>query len=885
MKTSNQIRQEFIDFFKSKDHTFVPSAPVVPHDDPTLLFTNAGMNQFKDVFLETGKRSYQRAANSQKCIRVSGKHNDLEEVGQDNYHHTYFEMLGNWSFGDYFKEDAIRWAWELLTEVWGIPGERLYATVFGGDEEDGLPADEEAERLWKEVTGINPAHVLRFGKKDNFWEMGETGPCGPCSEIHIDLTPDGSGGKLVNAGSPEVIEIWNLVFIQFNRQSNGKLSLLPAKHVDTGMGFERLVRVLQKVDSNYETDIFKPILERIGEVVGVPFRSANAEQQVAFQVIADHIRMLTFSISDGALPSNEGRGYVLRRILRRAARFGRKLEMHEPFIFKLVPTLVELYGGAFPEIVEKAPYVMDVIRSEEESFNKTLDRGIEIFNDIISELKAKKQSVIPGGEAFKLYDTIGFPVDLTRVMAEEIGFSVDEDGFTVEMEKQRERARKAGKFTLQESEAGDWQVLNPAEETTFVGYETHDLETRIHKYTRRNGHYHLILSETPFYAESGGQVGDRGKIIGDGFELEVLDTQKESDHNVCICRAEGDVTLTGGPVRAVVDMELRKPTTYNHTATHLLHAALREVLGEHVRQAGSLVAPDHLRFDFTHFKKVEPEQLETIERIVNRQIREDYPVRYEYTDFNAAKQRGAMALFGEKYGDVVRVVSIADAPETAPVSLELCGGCHVQQTGQIGPFVIVQESSIASGVRRIEALTGPKAVEYIQRSRDVVQELDQLLNTPAPELTGRVRQMMEQIRGLEKQIQQLQAKEVLSRTDEFLAKAEQYGDINLIVEQFEDQDVNLLKQLGDAIRQKSEQTVGFFVNLLPDGRVNFICAVTDDLIKGRQLKAGDLVKEAAKIAGGGGGGQPHLATAGAKNADKLPEVLQFLKAKLAGAGK
>ncbi|MCB0259069.1 MAG: alanine--tRNA ligase, partial [Calditrichaeota bacterium] len=469
MKTSNQIRQEFIDFFKSKDHTFVPSAPVVPHDDPTLLFTNAGMNQFKDVFLETGKRSYQRAANSQKCIRVSGKHNDLEEVGQDNYHHTYFEMLGNWSFGDYFKEDAIRWAWELLTEVWGIPGERLYATVFGGDEEDGLPADEEAERLWKEVTGINPAHVLRFGKKDNFWEMGETGPCGPCSEIHIDLTPDGSGGKLVNAGSPEVIEIWNLVFIQFNRQNNGKLSLLPAKHVDTGMGFERLVRVLQKVDSNYETDIFKPILERIGEVVGVPFRSANAEQQVAFQVIADHIRMLTFSISDGALPSNEGRGYVLRRILRRAARFGRKLEMHEPFIFKLVPTLVELYGGAFPEIVEKAPYVMDVIRSEEESFNKTLDRGIEIFNDIISELKAKKQSVIPGGEAFKLYDTFGFPVDLTRVMAEEIGFSVDEDGFTVEMEKQRERARKAGKFTLQESEAGDWQVLNPAEETTFVG--------------------------------------------------------------------------------------------------------------------------------------------------------------------------------------------------------------------------------------------------------------------------------------------------------------------------------------------------------------------------------------------------------------------------------
>jgi alanyl-tRNA synthetase len=876
MKTSRQIRQEFIDFFKKHDHTFVPSSPVVPHDDPTLLFTNAGMNQFKDVFLETGTRNYKRAANSQKCIRVSGKHNDLEEVGHDTYHHTYFEMLGNWSFGDYFKKEAIQWAWELLTEVWGFPKERLYATVFGGDQHDGLEADEEAERLWKEVTDINPDHVMRFGKKDNFWEMGDSGPCGPCSEIHIDLTPDLSGGELVNAGVPQVIEIWNLVFIQFNRKPGGNLEQLPAKHVDTGMGFERVVRVMQGVDSNYDTDVFQPILAHIGEVVGFTYEEASGEQKIAFRVLADHIRMLTFSITDGGLPSNEGRGYVIRRILRRAARYARKLNMRDPFIHQLVPTVVKNNGDAFPEIVEKQNYVMEVIKAEEESFNKTLDRGLEIFTDIVNDLKVRGETEIPGTDAFKLYDTYGFPFDLTRIMAEEQNMAVDQAGFDVEMEKQRERARKAGKFVMTDVSSDDWEIITPAKESKFVGYENTAIVTRIHKIARRNGNYHVVLAETPFYAEAGGQIGDRGKIIGDGFELEVVDTQKVGDSNVCICASDKPLEIKDPEVHAVIDMALRTPTTYNHTATHLLQAALRRVLGDHVRQAGSLVAPDHMRFDFTHFKKVEREQLEEIEWIVNEKIQNDMAVEYYFTDFDTAKKKGAMAFFGEKYGDTVRVVSIA------PFSLELCGGCHVKHTGQIGPFVITQESSIASGVRRIEALTGPKAVEYIQNSRNVVRDLDQLLNSPAEGLTQRVKDIIDQFRGLEKELQQLKAQQVLRGADEFLQKAEKVGDISLVIREFEDVDLDLLKQLGDTLRHKSPRLVGFLVNHASNGQViNFVCAVTDDLIREKKLNAGELVKKAAQIAGGGGGGRPHLATAGAKNVDNLAEVFDFVHQQIA----
>lgn len=880
MKTSRQIRQEFIDFFKQKAHTFVPSSSVVPHDDPTLLFTNAGMNQFKDVFLGKGERPYNRAANSQKCIRVSGKHNDLEEVGHDNYHHTYFEMLGNWSFGDYFKEDAIRWAWELLTEVWGIPKERLYATVFGGDEADGLDADTEAESLWTKVTDIDPSHILRCDKKDNFWEMGDSGPCGPCSEIHIDMTPDMSGGKLVNADSPEVIEIWNLVFIQYNRNHDSSLTPLPDQHVDTGMGFERIVRVLQGVNSNYDTDVFTPILDAIGAVVNIPFEEASDEQKIAFQVIADHVRMLTFSITDGALPSNDGRGYVLRRILRRAARYGRKLEMHDPFIYKIVPTLLNLYWNAFPELLEKASYVMKVIKSEEESFNTTLDRGIAMFGEMAEDYRKKGVAMIPGEEAFKLYDTYGFPFDLTRMMAQEVDLDIDESGFDAEMAKQRDRARKAGKFVMETSSEGDWTILTTVDAPTFVGYDQVSVQTEIHKYAQRDEQYHVVLKETPFYAESGGQVGDRGTITGDGFTLTVEDTQKEDGVNVAICSLSEGEKISSAAVTANVDMDFRAPTTYNHTATHLLHAALRNTLGDHVAQKGSLVAPNHLRFDFSHFQKVEKSQLEEIEQIVNQQIQQDFPVSYDYTDFDSAKEKGAMALFGEKYGDVVRVVSIAH-DDDAPISVELCGGCHVRQTGEIGPFVITQESSIASGVRRIEALTGPEAVAFMQKSRDVVKELDQLLNVPANELSHRVRDMMDHVKSLEKQLQQVQAKAVLERGDEFIEAAETHGDVSLVLAEFENMEVDLLKQLGDVIRQKSAATVGFLVNRLDDGRVNLICAVTDDLISGKKLKAGDLVRDAAKIAGGGGGGRPQMATAGAKSAEKLPEVFDFVREKLA----
>ncbi|RMH83795.1 MAG: alanine--tRNA ligase [Calditrichaeota bacterium] len=879
MKPSKEIRQEFIDFFKKYDHTFVPSSPVVPQDDPTLLFTNAGMNQFKDVFLGTGTRPYKRAVNSQKCIRVSGKHNDLEEVGHDEYHHTYFEMLGNWSFGDYFKKEAIQWAWELLTEVWKLPKERLYATVFGGDPEEGLEPDEEAERLWKEVTDISPDHVFRFGKKDNFWEMGDTGPCGPCSEIHIDLTPDLSGAHLVNADDPRVMEIWNLVFIQFNRKPDGKLQPLPDKHVDTGMGFERIVRVLQGVDSNYATDIFRPILNTIGEIVGMEFGNATPDQQVAFKVIADHIRMLTFAITDGALPSNEGRGYVLRRILRRAARYGRKLNMHEPFIYRVVPTVVAINGEAFPEVVEKQDHVMEVIRAEEENFNKTLDRGLEIFHSIVEKLKQQGQKVIPGEEAFRLYDTFGFPVDLTRIMAEEQGMTVDEAGFEQEMEKQRERARKAGKFVMQVTEAEEWQVLSPAEKQEFVGYEETEVETTIHKIARSNGHYRVVLSRTPFYAEAGGQVGDQGRIVGEGFELKVIDTRKEGDFSVSICEADGPVEITRPRVKAIVDREKRIPTTYNHTATHLLHAALRRVLGDHVRQAGSLVHPDYLRFDFTHFKKVEPEELEAIERIINHQIQQNLEVRYEYKDFETARREGAMALFGEKYGDVVRVVSIIAPDGNDVVSMELCGGCHVKRTGEIGVFVITQETSIASGVRRIEALTGPRAVEYIQKMRRATQAISQMVNAPIEELPHRVRELQEQLKEREKELQRLKTRQILQQVDELMEKAEQVGTIALVTAEFEDTEVDLLKQLGDRLRQKASRTVGFFVNR-SNGRLNFVCAVTDDLIKEQHIKAGDLVRDAAKIAGGGGGGRPHLATAGAKDPNKLDAVWQFLRKRL-----
>ncbi len=765
MKTSKQIREEFINFFVQRGHRFVPSSPVVPQDDPTLLFTNAGMNQFKDVFLGIGTRPYKRAVNSQKCIRVSGKHNDLEEVGHDTYHHTFFEMLGNWSFGDYYKKEAIAWAWELLTEVWNLPKDKLWATVYKDDDE--------AAELWPQVTDLPAERVLIFGEKDNFWEMGETGPCGPCSEIHIDLGPDHCDKQhieghqcRVNGDCGRYIELWNLVFIQYNRDESGQLHRLPATHVDTGMGFERIVAVLQKVPSNYDTDLFTPILDEIGKLAGIKYREAAEDQQVAFRVIADHIRMLTFAITDGALPSNEGRGYVLRRILRRAARYARKLSLHEPFIYRLVPVVIEIMGDAFPEIRERRDHVMEVIRSEEENFNKTLDRGIEIFENLVARLQKEGKRIIPGEEAFRLYDTYGFPLDLTRIMAEEKNMSVDEEGFDREMEKQRERARQAGKFTAQFDHVDNWNVLvHCPTNSHFIGYDALEAETQICKFARNNGTYQIVLTETPFYAESGGQVADHGKIIVEDVELEVVDVQKQGEEIVHICKAPQDLKLVHARAVAKVDPAWRLPTMYNHTATHLLHAALRRVLGSHVQQAGSLVTPERLRFDFTHFKKIEPEQLREIENIVNEQIRRNTPLEVVYTSFEKARELGAMALFGEKYGEEVRVIIIDD------FSRELCGGTHVKRTGQIGSFLIVQEMSIASGIRRIEAITGPKAVEFAQMNRDIVNHLGQLLNVPPEEIESRVEHLLEQIRETERRLKKLEAGQILGRVEDFVQSA------------------------------------------------------------------------------------------------------------------
>jgi alanyl-tRNA synthetase len=881
MKKSDEIRQDFIEFFKKYAHTFVPSSPVVPMDDPTLLFTNAGMNQFKDVFLETGTRSYHRAVNSQKCIRVSGKHNDLEEVGHDTYHHTFFEMLGNWSFGDYFKKETIEWGWKLLTEVWKLPKSQLWATVFAGDKSDNLEADEEAESLWKTVTDINPGQVLRFGKKDNFWEMGDTGPCGPCSEIHIDLGPQTCDKKNINGHKCEVngdcarfIELWNLVFIQFNRDTIGKLHQLPAKHVDTGMGFERVVAVLQNVPSNYDTDLFKPILEQVGELANTTYGKMTEGQQIASRVIADHIRMLTFSITDGAIPSNEGRGYVLRRILRRAARYARKLDMQDPFIYKLVPTVVHIMGDAFPEVKEKKNYVMEVIKSEEENFNKTLDRGLEIFDGIVNRTRKNKQRQISGQDAFRLYDTYGFPLDLTRIMAEEQNLEIDEAGFTNEMEKQRDRARKAGKFEQHISKPDEWEILNPsANSSKFIGYDTLSTETQIHKLAVYDDVYHLVLNETPFYAESGGQVGDKGKIIGNNFELEVIDTQREGEDIIHVCRNGHIENFDNSIVKAKVDDNLRFPTMYNHTATHLLHAALRRVLGNHVRQAGSLVAPDHLRFDFTHFKKITSEQLEEIERIVNSKIQADLALDIQITEFESAKKKGAMALFGEKYGDTVRMITIGN------FSRELCGGTHVKRTGEIGLFLLTEETSVASGIRRIEALTGPKAVEYAQQNRDLSKELSHLLNVSSDKISAKVNELNNQIRVLEKENQKFRMERVLDRIEDLIQNSEKIGNMTFVCQEFHNLDINELKQLGDRLRAITKFTVGFFINH-KEGRMNFVCAVTDDIVQNQLLNADELVSKAAKIAGGGGGGRPHLATAGVKDSKKLPEVLKYIRTQI-----
>lgn len=875
---SQEIRQQFIKFFESKNHKFVPSSPVIPQDDPTLLFSNAGMNQFKNIFLSLEKRDYSRAVNSQKCIRVSGKHNDLEEVGRDTYHHTFFEMLGNWSFGDYYKAEAIQWAWELLTTHWKLPKDKLYATVYKDDDE--------AESLWKKLTDVRPDQVLRFGEKQNFWEMGDTGPCGPCSEIHIDLGPTRCDKQhvpghrcQVNGDCGRYIELWNLVFIQYNREADGSLTELSAKHVDTGMGFERIVSVLQHADSNYTTDLFTPIIQQIAGLTNVPFRGAG--DGVAHQVIADHVRALTIAITDGGLPSNEGRGYVLRRILRRAARFGRTLGMHEPFIYKLVPTVVEIMGNAFAELKEKHQYVSLVIKAEEESFNNTLDRGIEIFEKLAEKLAQSKMTEIPGAEAFKLYDTYGFPLDLTELMAREKGLTVDVQGFEKEMAVQRQRARDAGKweYTLDKDLDG-WEIISTGPHSEFVGYERLETEAEIREMKITNERTFLTLSRTPFYAESGGQVGDVGELIGTDFRLKIENTIKMGDRIVHVSPEILIAEKAKMPVRAVVQTPVRLATARNHTATHLLQAALREVLGNHVHQSGSLVTPERLRFDLTHFERITSDEIARIETRVNEKIRENLAVDKFYTDFASAQKLGAMALFGEKYGDEVRVIKIAE------YSLELCGGTHLEQTGQIGYFRILAESSVASGIRRIEAVTGQAAHEIVQEEHRLVNSLREMLNVKPEEIPQRITDLLAERKLLEKQIRDARTAAAQDQMSDLVAQARDFEGIRLVVARVESQDVDELKTMSEKLRAQLKSGVGVLGALI-DGKISFVCVVTDDLIKTKKLNAGQIVRSVAQIAGGSGGGKPHQALAGAKDLHQfdaaLKAVAEILRPLLASA--
>jgi len=863
---SKELRKQFLTFFKDKGHEIVASAPVVPFDDPTLLFTNAGMNQFKNIFLGNETRHYKRAADTQKCIRVSGKHNDLEDVGFDTYHHTFFEMLGNWSFGDYFKREAIAWAWELLTGVWGLEKDRLYATVFGGDAADGLDPDEEAETLWKEGTDIDPTNVLRFGKKDNFWEMGNTGPCGPCSEIHIDLTPDKSGGHLVNAGDPNVIEIWNLVFIQYNRDKSSRLHSLPLKHIDTGMGFERILAALNGTTSNYDTDLFTPLLATITDLTGIDY--GENEKGFAHRVLADHIRALTFSIADGAMPSNEGRGYVLRRILRRAARFGRNLNMQEPFIYKLVPVLVQIMRDAFPELKNKSDFVSMVIKSEEESFNATLDRGLDIFEKITDQLKKEGSTEIRGEEAFRLYDTFGFPLDLTQLMARQKGLTVDEAGFARAMLGQKERARKAGKWTYSaEFEYDKWQTLSEGENSAFLGYDQIESAAEVRRYHITDGDIFLTLDQSPFYGEAGGQAGDRGQIIGDGFEIEVTDTIRDGATLVHIGHFATGSKIGEPRVTARVDAERRKSTARNHTATHLLHKALRETLGEHVTQAGSLVSPDHLRFDVTHFQKISEEELDRVEARVNDRIRADLTVETIKTTYVAAREMGAMAIFEEKYGENVRMVKIGD------FSLELCGGTHLHHTGEAGYFRIMTESSAAAGIRRIEAVTGAQADELLRSEKKFAAQLQALLNCKGDEALDRITKLVSEKHAAERELKQLRVQSAQEGVGHLVETARQLNGLKVVASRVSSQNVEELKQIGDSLRDKLTSGVGVLGSVI-NNKVSLVCVVTDDLIRDKKLKAGDIIKQVAALADGSGGGRPHMALAGAKNVAKFEEALQ-----------
>ena len=862
---SSQIRQAFFDFFETKNHFIEKSAPMVVKNDPTLMFTNAGMNQFKDIFLGNSPAKDLRVANTQKCLRVSGKHNDLEEVGHDTYHHTMFEMLGNWSFGDYFKKEAIAWAWELLTEIYKIDKESLYVTVFEGAQDDNLQPDDEAKEYWKQYVPEN--RILYGSKKDNFWEMGDTGPCGPCSEIHVDIRSDAekkkiSGRELVNKDHPQVIEIWNLVFIQFNRLSNGSLQPLKAKHVDTGMGFERLCMVLQGKQSNYDTDVFQPYIQKLAAMANKNY-GKNEESDIAMRVISDHLRAVSFAIADGELPSNNKAGYVIRRILRRAVRYGYTfLGFREPFIHQLVPVLVENMGNYFPELPAQHDLIMRVIAEEESTFLKTLAVGITKFENYIQGDPDKK--IVDGNFAFELFDTYGFPIDLTQLMAREKGFDVDMKGFESGMKQQKERSRAAATVETQ-----DWIVLNPSsEETVFLGYESLQAEVKPLKFrkitSKGKTFYQLVLDKTPFYAESGGQVGDRGTLKAGNLTMQILDTQKENNLTIHILNKIPE--QWPDTFIATVDENKRRLTENNHSATHLMHSALRKVLGTHVQQKGSLVDEKRLRFDFSHFAKVTPEEIEKIEQLVNERIRENIQ-REEHLEvaMEEAQQMGAIALFGEKYGDKVRVIAF-----DKDYSAELCGGTHVHSTGQIGLFKIVSEGAIAAGIRRIEAVTGKLAEDFVNEKINTLNHAREILKNPK-DLLKAIEQLQQENEKLSRQIQQLQKAQAGNMIDELKQKTQKVGDINFISVKLAI-DAQMAKDLAFEMKKQMESlfmTIGHFA----DGKAGITIIISDNLVTEKKLHAGNIVRELAREIQGGGGGQPHFATAGGKNPDGLDKAL------------
>ena len=863
MMTSNEIRQKFLDFFASKGHSIVPSAPMVVKNDPTLMFTNAGMNQFKDIFLGNAAPKTPRATDSQKCLRVSGKHNDLEEVGHDSYHHTMFEMLGNWSFGDYFKTEAISWAWELLTEVYGIDKTKLYATVFEGSAEDGTALDEEARQTWLKY--LPEDHVLLGNKHDNFWEMGDTGPCGPCSEIHIDLRSDEEiaevpGRELVNKSNPLVIEIWNLVFMQYNRKASGELEQLPARNIDTGMGFERLCMVLQGKKSNYDTDVFTGMIHRIEELSGHSYHE-SAKTEVAMRVIADHIRAISFSIADGQLPSNVKAGYVIRRILRRAVRYGYTfLGFNEPFLCRLVPQLADDMGGAYPELRNQQNLIESVIKEEEFAFLRTLDRGIRLMDDYLEKSAGTK--LISGKDAFILYDTYGFPIDLTELIASENGYKVDLEEFNAELQKQKERARQATS-----NEFGDWIQYQSGEEEEFLGYDYTELDgiSLIKQRTVKQKNkvmYQLVFDRTPFYAEMGGQVGDTGYIESEsGERINILNTVKENNLTIHIAeRIPSDCTES---FSLHVDTERRKKITANHTATHLLDHALREVLGTHVEQKGSFVGPDYFRFDFSHFSKMTDEELEKTERIVNELIRANSPLEEKRdATMEEANAMGAIALFGEKYGDKVRVVKFGD-------SVELCGGTHAQATGQIGMFTIISEGAVAAGVRRIEALTGEAAWKHFRMLGDSIKNAKAFFNN-TPNLIDAIKKLVDENAGYKKEIEDFVQEKTAQVAEKLSKEAKEVNGVK-VVEFSSPADPNVIKNAA-AILQKKMENFMFAAAFEFEGKPSLVLMYSPDLVaKGRN--AGKDIREAAKFILGGGGGQPGLATAGGKSPEGLKDAL------------